>query len=372
VRLRSCRHWVFGGFAIPLTVGEDSGAKFTGTSGNDIFNAVVVQDNNAVPKNTLENFDVLDGGEGTDTLNATLGTATTVAPTLKNIEILNIRTTDAVGKLDLTSASGVQQLWSVGSTAAAEFDNVGSVAALGVKNQNTAVTFNGNKATAQTFVFDTVGKSTKSADEVVVKAATGATSATFAVTNANVDLQTVATIKTVTVNASGANRLELSATAAAVETVTVTGSGSVDLDDVTLSALKTFDASTNTGGVTVKVDATAVTVTGGSGDDEVTYTEAIAATAKVSLGDGDDTLTIAAASAKGAVVNGGAGSNTLAVNDGAFLNADSKTIYTGFQTLEIGDGEGVYNLDNLTTITAVKLSEVALSDVASITIDPAS
>jgi hypothetical protein len=46
------------GQAFTLTVGED---KLTGTAGNDTFNGLIVQDNNAGAADTLESFDVLDG-----------------------------------------------------------------------------------------------------------------------------------------------------------------------------------------------------------------------------------------------------------------------------------------------------------------------
>ncbi len=46
------------GQTFTLTVGED---KLTGTAGNDTFNGLIVQANDASAKDTLESFDVLDG-----------------------------------------------------------------------------------------------------------------------------------------------------------------------------------------------------------------------------------------------------------------------------------------------------------------------
>ena len=61
------------GKTFTLTVGED---KLTGSTGNDTFNGLIVQANDASAKDTLESFDVLDGGAGTDTLNATINSGT--------------------------------------------------------------------------------------------------------------------------------------------------------------------------------------------------------------------------------------------------------------------------------------------------------
>lgn len=60
------------GQTFTLTTGEDSGTKFAGGSANDTYTAGVAQDGAGNLKNTLQSIDSLDGGAGTDTLNATL------------------------------------------------------------------------------------------------------------------------------------------------------------------------------------------------------------------------------------------------------------------------------------------------------------
>lgn len=67
------------GFA--LIVGEDS---LTGTSGDDVFTALAIQDNVGGVVNSLESIDRLDGGTGTDTLTATL--IANAAPSLTSVE----------------------------------------------------------------------------------------------------------------------------------------------------------------------------------------------------------------------------------------------------------------------------------------------
>lgn len=350
------------GQTYPLTLNQDT---LTGTNGNDVFNAAALQAADAKLANSLQNVDVLDGGAGQDTLNATLAVAGDVTPTLKNIEVVNVRSTDGAAGLDLIGASGITNINVSDSTAAVAVKNVGSVANLGVKNQNVAATFSGNKATTLNFSFDTVGKSAAAADEVAVTADTGATTGNFTLNNANVDLKTVASLETVTVTATGANRLDLDASKGAIKTATVSGAGSVDLA-AAFTALTKLDAAKNTGGVTATVDGKAVDVVTGSGKDSITYSAALDAKAKVDLGAGDDTFKIAAASAKGATVDGGAGQNTLAVTDGSWINADAKNVYKNFQTLEIAGGKGDYTLSNLTSVTAVTLSGAALAADANI------
>jgi len=57
------------GQTFTLTTGED---VLTGTAGNDTFNAPIVESNLADPTATLQSFDEINGGAGTDTLKATL------------------------------------------------------------------------------------------------------------------------------------------------------------------------------------------------------------------------------------------------------------------------------------------------------------
>ena len=191
--------------------------------------------------------------------------------------------------------------------------------------------------------------------------ANGATSANIIANASNVDLKGLATAETLTIAATGANRLE-HASGAAVKTATITGDGSINIATA-FTALTKLEGAANKGGITATVDDKAKSVTTGEGKDSITYTAALAADTKVDLGAGDDTFTIAGASAASARVDGGAGKNTLKVTDGAFLNADAAKVYTNFQTLEVGGGTGTYNLDNLPGITAVTVG----ADLAGVT-----
>ena len=241
-----------------------------GGTANDTFNALVVQDNNAGSKNTLENIDQLDGGAGTDALNATISGASE-APVLKSIENINVRFA-SINSLDLTNATGVTQVTVASSTDVGTVAGVGAVATIAVKNQNQDAVFAGNTATTLNLGLDTVG--TKAVANTVTLD-NKATTLNVTANNAYVTTVGTAGVTTLSVAATGANKLTMPSAATAA---TVTGAGSLELATA-FTTLKTLDASANTGGVTATVDDKAVTVTGGAGADKITYTAAIAATA---------------------------------------------------------------------------------------------
>ena len=117
--------------------------------------------------------------------------------------------------------------------------------------------------------------------------------------------------------------------------ITVTGAGKVNLSSTALqSAVKTIDASGNTGGLTAKLsDAVDIKVTGSKGNDVLT-TNAILTTGTVDAGDGTDTLDL--------------GTNTTHA-DTAALAAK----YTNFETLRVN---GTYDASLIAGITAIELS----------------
>lgn len=340
-----------------LTIGEDSGATFVGGNGSDTFNAPIVQNNAGNPIVSLESFDSLDGGAGTDTLNVTLAGAAAPAPVLKNIENVNVRFTGS-DTLNLANTTGVTTVTAGSSTTIGTVSNVGAIANLAVASQTQNVTFTGNTAKSQGLSFNAVTNTTT--------LDTGATSLNVTTNASTVTIAGLASAETLSIAATGANKLDLSATAGAVKTATVTGEGTVNVSAVTLAALTTLTATANTGGVTAKVDDTAVTINTGAGKDSITYTAAIAATAKVNLGAGDDTFAIAAATGAGATVAGGEGTDTLVVTNGAWLDAAAAKVYSGFETLGIAGGTGTYNMDNLPGLTAVSLAATALAGAATI------
>lgn len=334
------------GFA--LIVGEDS---LTGTSGDDVFTALAIQDNVGGVVNSLESIDRLDGGTGTDTLTATL--IANAAPSLTSVENIIARFGAAVA-LDLANATGVQSVTVQSSTAAGTVSNIGEAATLGVRNQVQNVAFSGNTATTQNLNLDTVGNFTTLAlVPTVVALDDVATTLNLSANNANVDISSLTQVEELTLAARGINEITHGFGGAAT-TATITGTGSVEFL-TPFTTLETLEATDNSGGVTAIVDGTAVTVNGGSGNDDITYTEAMAATAAVALGAGDDTFTITVAAVDGATADGGDGNDALGVVDGALLDAAAQTVYTNFETLEIGGGTGTYDMENLPGLVAVTI-----------------
>lgn len=352
------------GTTFTLTTGED---QLTGSGGADIFTAPVVADpaGGGATLVTFQNFDNLNGGDGADTLNLTLGTPA-VAGTLSSIETVNVRAVGA-GNLSLANATGVTSLNFAQSTAAGTASNVGTVATWSVKNQNQDVTFTGNKATTVGLTLDTVGTSTV---QRTITADAGITTLNLTANNAHAILAAGATATTATIASTGANTINLGGASGSLTALTITGAGSTNLaSSGVLTALKTLTAGAATGAVTATVFTPATSVTTGTGADAITYAAAIGATAKVDLGAGNDTFTIAAATGKGATVAGGDGTDTLGITNGAFLDANAKAVYTGFEQLEIASGTGTYDMDQLPGLTAVMLT--GLSNVAATTISNA-
>jgi hypothetical protein len=359
------------GRQVDLTENQDSGGQFNGGAGNDLFSAPVknVAGNQV---DTLQSFDSLDGGGGTNTLDATLSLGNAPAPILKNIQNVLVRFAGA-DTLDLTNATGVTTISVQNSSAAGTVKAVGAASTLAVRNQVQTVTFASSTAATLNLVTDTVG--INNSDPLVAKqtvidiggtAAPKAATIALTMNNSNVELKATnaGNVTTGTIAATGTNTLKLTDAATKVTTLTVTGTGSLDLSALTLTELKTLTADQAGGAIKVKVDDTAISVKTGAGADAVTYVgAAIAANAVVDLGAGNDSLTIAAASNKGAQVSGGTGTDTLKAADGLFIDANATNIYTGFETLDVSKGTGDYTMTRLPTINAVTLSAALTGDV---------
>ncbi|MFG6547302.1 DUF4214 domain-containing protein [Sulfitobacter sp. 1A10445] len=125
-----------------LTVGVDD---LTGTSGDDVFTAPLAQNMLGAVTNTFESGDMLDGGEGMDTLNVdlTLTTSGTVpvgpaiSATTNGIEVVNLReqtnNIDTGGapflnfsKIDAEKMMGVEQWWSDNSRSNIQIEDIRS------------------------------------------------------------------------------------------------------------------------------------------------------------------------------------------------------------------------------------------------------
>jgi len=331
----------------PLTTGADS---TVGTADNDTFNASLVYDAGGTAvaaTSTLSAADQINGGAGTDTLNVTVtggNAATTFAPaSISNIENVFVRNVSGqTNTVDASSITGLNQLWNDRSTSAVVFNDLGKDDVVGIKGNGTtnvaATTF--NMATETDAVSIAIDGGVKGG-AAITNNGTGATTATISSSGAAntvgiVQLAATATVTSATVNANANLTTGQLQGFAADATLTITGTGKVTLDTL-VNGIDTIDASTNTGGVTLVLDAEADTkFTGGSGNDIIS-TGAVLTTGSV---------------------DAGAGSDTLSVLDTTHITATTGAKYTNFETLRANNGVTV-DLDNVAGITAVEMFDEA-------------
>ena len=376
------------GETFTLTTGADN---LVGSSGNDLFKAVVDAQDAALGATsakitTLQATDDIDGAGGIDTLQIiSNGTAAnTVTPLfLKNVEKILVKDVDATAgtTVDLVNATGVTEVINDGSAADVAFNNIGT-AAVSAKNLaaaglDTAFTRGAAPVTAALTVnLENLGKAAAVGAAAVqtgtVASNDGNNDATSVTVNAtgyvnvtSANLTGAAavgthTAETVTINAAGTTIFgTVDGTAditgfntAKLGKIVVTGAGAVSLNDLA-GAVKTVDASANTGGVTLVggvytgteasgVAANGLNITGGSGNDNITLNAV--ASAVVAAGAGNDTVNVVAGLVAGAKIDGGAGDADKIVVTGAQAalldNQDTagtnlRATLTGFEQIAI-------------------------------------
>lgn len=316
---------------------DGSATAYTGTAGDDTFYLKTGE--------VLQEYDTLDGGEGNDTL---VLNDQAQAGTIKNIENLVVRNGD--GKTyDLSAFSTSFTLEKAGAKVIV--DNVTDQKLVVSSNSDTGSTLTVNTAAGQTSVdltsqnrsgaqiFDLSGDSLTSVKLAVDE---GAKDVAFTGSDAKVtDLAVTATASAAeddvaSINAEGLTNLA---------NVTVAGAGAVALTvSAANAALKTVNATDNTGGVDVDLsEADKAAFTGGAGDDILRVN---GSTVAHTLGAGDDTMQVDDDAfnklAEGFSVDGGEGTDTLilasAVATDSSMTADvfNKT-FTNFEELSLSD-----------------------------------
>ena len=365
------------GLVIPLTINDET---LSGANGNDTFDGKIVYDNLENRLATLNSGDVLDGGAGTDTLLVGLNNSDTVKPTLKNIEIISVKSI-GYGTLDLSNAEGVKQIGFDGSSGSGEISHVGD-AALFISNQtgDAYAIFRGTTAPTLSLSLTSVGTEQAPLDVYLYQQDELGPQATAHSIVANKAFaqfhraESGAAVLDVTVAATGTNAIALSQEdAATVETVTVTGTGSVDFTGMELNALSAFTAgdggvrltSTNTAFATLMVttgagedviDAKGASIKSlnvGAGNDIVTLSSsALTAGAQVDLGLGDDILVLRQGSNAAAVIDGGDGIDTATFNLNSCSSGEPNLKNIEIVSLSESTG-GTLDLFNSTGVTQV-------------------
>lgn len=399
-----------------LTTGQDN---IPGTSGNDTI--LGVSDNGAASNsNTLTAGDVINGGDGKDSLYATLEAGTLGANTgvlpisaysnLENFFIRNVSTVSAANTFNFVNVTGEEQVWNDRSNAGSNVTvtNLAAGTTLGVKGAGTIVS-----ATNATYV---AGASEAKIALDGGLAATGVGAATGAVTVANapgsISLLSATVTSTNGSNNIGALNLAGTETAltvdaqsnfaitdanaatlegiggAALKTITVKGAGSANLGSAALPALvTTVDAAQNSGGVTAVLSAAAtansIQFTGGTGNDVVSTNGGglatnLLTTAKVDAGAGTADrlvvtntadITIAAnvlSKSQGDIYKG---FEQVQVQDGVSLNVTLLATNNTIDAVRINDGVGVTGVTNVSATGAQNVTILAAnSAVGQVTI----
>ena len=305
---------------------------------------------------TIAAKNVVDGGEGTDSIAASLVNAANAA-NIKNFEALDLTHTGVAFNLDvdLMTGSKIEALTLSGAgTGLASVSNVGVGVGLTVVGANTGVsTINVKGATAAT-------------DNTFAVAFNGAAVAAAPVA-ANVTAGTIVVnkIENVTIDsAGGANTWNsITLTDDLLQTVKITGDKNLDL---AFAGVNGTNSGTNGGAVNlidgseasgrlninttnVTADSKAgvgLTVKGGSGNDTIT----LAQKATVDAGAGNDTITV---SATGGALTGGAGNDTFVATAAvAGATAAATAVMTGITDFSAGDKiTGLAAANALTKIT---------------------
>lgn len=304
----------------------------------------------SVAASTKDATTVIDGGDGFDSVSASLIDADNAAQ-FHNFEALDLTAKVTGFDFDLLTNSAIEALTLSGNNEAASIKNVAAGVDLRVSGDN------GNMTT------------------IIVKDAASGDADAFSVTlNETADAVataklTVNGIENLTVEATGAGDGDntLQVTDNALQTLTISGSqnlaltfagtngtngaegGAVNLID---GSAATGDLDINTANVTADTKL-GLTVKTGSGDDTIT----LAGKATVDAGAGDDTIT---SSAEGGTFTGGDGKDTFDVSK--VTGKDKVTITdfgVGTDTLTFGAGHGTQTFSD----EAVDVSEAtSLSD----------
>ncbi|MFN8928577.1 MAG: beta strand repeat-containing protein [Rhodospirillales bacterium] len=311
---------------------------FTGTSSGDTFNADLVNEGGVANVQTLNANDSLNGGAGTDTLNATLKADVTPV-SLASIEIINVANIDdgAAGSADinLTNAANVTTIKSSGNVEAMVISGVQTKLTGGLEISNTS----------QNLTVTTIATALSAAtDELAVKlnSVTGGTLQVDPASGAN-------GYETITINSTGSvnNTLTEVTDGAGTSwtTLKVTGDKNLTITNSLAAEVVTVDASAFTGNLNVThTNAAVLTLTGGTGNDTFvlggTYVGGTSGTTR-------DTI------------NGGNGTDSLSVTSGiATAISANQSNLTSIETLVVSDElAGSLDATKFTTVTTVNLAQ---------------
>ena len=272
---------------------------------------------------TLNENDLIDGGEGNDTLRVTLdanfnGFTVTDDPNttggMKNVENVELTNNGSIARtFSAKGSEGVTTYTLHAGEAGTGAINLKDLAAAGI-----TVNVDGLQKGTTDVQFATGALSGAEDSMTFGLNNVGAAAASATADPTYVGLKATTGLESVTINASGVNYADLSGLDAA--SVAVTGAGSLEASAVN-AALTSLDASAATGSVSADLSAaTMQTVKGGAGDDTF-IVKGLAPTAVLEGGEGNDTLIISESGA-----------------------ATLQPTVSGFETIGIADNTGAITL----------------------------
>jgi len=311
------------GFTVPgsvpaqtftLSTGTES---YTGAAGNDTFNAPLA--GTAGTTMTYSAVDAINGGTGTDSLYVESNTATLNLALVKSVEAVSVNAATLDVAVTLPTDKLTTALTNTGSTKNVTFSGAASGATTltlsGLTGNTTEV---GYTATALSGTADSLA--------LGLNATTGAT-----VAFTNTANTTTNNLESIAINTTADSAVTLNLANIAPTGITITGAGATVLTAVNGAGadLKSVNASTATGAVTVPAIAGTVglAITGGAGNDNITGG---AGNDVVASGAGDDTINGGAGNDN---IDGGAGNDRVTITGTELTKADTIVGGDGTDTL---------------------------------------
>jgi len=309
-----------------LTINTDN---FTTAQGDDLFDASLT----AASVQTLTTVDSLNGGDGSDTLNATLNNGLTIRPTISNIETLAVNAVTSNSTMNLASTSGVTSYKVASSSADLTLTNMPDASA--------TISAIGNSGNLSFGYTDAALAAASQTVSLTLDGQSGGITFTDAGGVVN-KLETIAITSSNT-----ANSLALTTANVGTTSLTVAGDANLTLSSVS-TGITSVDAGTATGNVnvTASVTTSGFTFTGGTGTDAITTASTSTAYYdNLSGGDGNDTFTLDADgfSSKDTIDGGAGTADKITFTDGdadATTDADF-TAVTNVERLQAQTGQAL-------------------------------
>ena len=300
---------------------------------------------------TLNSGDRLTGGDGTDELIAVVNASVTPS-SMSGIENLSISAITNAVTLDLTNATGVSSIVNQGSSTALTLSGVPTTA--GVSIRDTAIA-------GQTVTYSSVAGTADTATITLQNVTGAATLIAGGIETLN--LVTAGTTAQTLANLTDANTATLNISGTSALNVTLTGA----------AAVRTIDASTLAGVLTVTPTTTlGATVTGGAGNDAITLNRVVADS--VAGGAGNDTITFTGAGTLDIIdsISGGDGvADTLVGNiaDLVALTAATVALRTGFERITVSDALGGNTLTTANVQAGIERVNLATTGTGTVTME---